>query len=184
MSLSPRIRFGAVGRMVPVKAHAILIEAFSKIAGRLPEAELRIVGGGPLEDDLREQVRQAGLNDRIRIEGLNHQIADVLQDLDVFVMSSTSEGLPLVILEAMAAGLPIVSTRIGGVPEVAPEGSVSVLCSPGNADELAEAMYRAATTCDLACMGKTAREMAIAKFSLAQMWRSYESIFTQDLMRK
>ncbi len=175
----PRIRFGAVGRMVPVKAHAILIDAFAKIADRLPEAELRIVGGGPLEDDLRARARQTGLNGRIHIEGLNHRIADVLRELDVFVMSSTSEGLPLVILEAMAAGLPVVSTRIGGVPEVAPEGSVSVLCPPGSADELAEAMYRAATTCDLACMGKTARELAIAKFSLDQMWRSYEAVYSE-----
>ena len=140
-SASPRIRFGAVGRMVPVK--------------------------------------EAGLNGRIHIEGLNNQIADVLRELDVFVMSSTSEGLPLVILEAMAAGLPVVSTRIGGIPEVAPEGSVSVLCAPGSADDLAEAMYRAATICDLACMGKTAREMAIAKFSLGQMWRRYEAVYNE-----
>ena len=98
------------------------------------------MGGGPLEDELKEQARKAGLDSRIRIEGLNHRIAQVLRELDIFVLSSTSEGLPLVILEAMAAGLPVVSTRIGGVPEVAPEGDVSVLCTPGNASDLAEAM--------------------------------------------
>jgi glycosyltransferase involved in cell wall biosynthesis len=181
MSAWPRVRFGAVGRMVPVKGHSILIDAFAQLRGHLPHAELRIVGGGPLEDELKEQVRKAGLNGCIRIEGLNHRIADVLQELDIFVMSSTSEGLPLVILEAMAAGLPVVSTRIGGVPEVAPEGDVSVLCTPGSADELAEAMYKAATGCDLACMGKKAREMAIAKFSLDQMWRSYEAVYAESL---
>lgn len=183
MSASPRVRFGAVGRMVPVKAHSILIEAFAQLSRKLPHAELRIVGGGPLENQLKEQARKAGLDSRIRIEGLNHRIAGVLRELDIFVLSSTSEGLPLVILEAMAAGLPVVSTRIGGVPEVAPEGDVSVLCAPGSASDLAEAMYHAATRCDLASMGKKAREMATAKFSLQQMWRSYQAIYAQALGR-
>jgi glycosyltransferase involved in cell wall biosynthesis len=183
MSALPRVRFGAVGRMVPVKAHSILIDAFVELSGKLPDAELLIVGGGPLENDLKEHARKAGLNGRIRIEGLNRRVADVLRELDIFVMSSTSEGLPLVILEAMAAGLPVVSSRIGGVSEVAPEGDVSVLCAPGSASELAEAMYRAATTCDLARMGKRARQIAIAKFSLDQMWRSYRAVYAEALGR-
>jgi glycosyltransferase involved in cell wall biosynthesis len=183
LSASPRIRFGAVGRMVPVKAHSILIDAFAQLSPKLPHAELRIVGGGPLENELKQQARKAGLDGRVRIEGLHHRIADVLRDLDIFVMSSTSEGLPLVILEAMAAGLPVVSTRIGGVPDVAPEFDVSVLCTPGSASDLAAAMYKAATSCDLACMGKKAREIAIAKFSVDQMWRSYQSVYAAALGR-
>ena len=183
MSASPRIRFGAVGRMVPVKAHSILIDAFVELTRNLPGAELRIVGGGPLEQQLTEQARKAGLDGRIRIEGIHSRIAGVLQELDIFVLSSTSEGLPLVILEAMAAGLPIVSTRVGGVPEVAPEGCVSVLCAPGSAGALAEAMYHAATRCDLARMGRNAREIAIAKFSLDQMSRGYQAVYAKALGR-
>jgi glycosyltransferase involved in cell wall biosynthesis len=183
MSASPRVRFGAVGRMVPVKAHSILIDAFAQLSEKLPYAELRIVGGGPLEDKLKEQTRKAGLDGRIRIEGLHSRVADVLQELDIFVMPSTSEGLPLVILEAMAAGLPVVSTRIGGVPEVAPEGDVSVLCAPGSASGLAEAMHEAATSCDLVSMGKKAREIAMANFSLHEMWRSYQAVYAAALGR-
>jgi glycosyltransferase involved in cell wall biosynthesis len=114
---------------------------------------------------------------------LRARLADVLQELDIFVLSSTSEGLPLVILEAMAAGLPIVSTRVGGVPEVAPEGDVSVLCAPGSAGALADAMYHAATRCDLAAMGRNAREIAIAKFTLDQMSRGYQAIYAEALGR-
>ncbi len=183
MSAPPRVRFGAVGRMVPVKGHSILIDAFAQLSGKLPHAELRIVGGGPLENELKEQVRKAGLDSRIRIEGLNHGIAQVLRELDIFVLSSTSEGLPLVILEAMAAGLPVVSTRVGGVPDVAPEGEVSLLCAPGNASELAGAMVQAATRGDLAAMGTKAREIAIAKFSLDQMWRRYQAVYAAALGR-
>jgi glycosyltransferase involved in cell wall biosynthesis len=183
MSASPRVRFGAVGRMVPVKAHSILIDAFVEISGKLPGAELRIVGSGPLEINLKEHARKAGLNGRIRIEGLNPRVADVLRELDIFVMSSTSEGLPLVILEAMAAGLPVVSTRVGGVSEAAPEGEVSVLCAPGSVGELAEAMYQAATACDLARMGKRARNIAIATFSMDRMWQSYQAVYAEALGR-
>jgi glycosyltransferase involved in cell wall biosynthesis len=183
-SASPRIRFGSIGRMVPVKAHSILIDAFTQIAHRLPEAELRIVGGGPLEAELQERARKAGLNGRVQVEGINHEIADFLRDLDIFVLSSISEGMPLVILEAMGAGLPVVSTRIGGVPEIAPEGAVSFLCAPGSADELAAAMFRAATNPDLARIGRTAREMAIAKLGLAQMWHKYETVYAESLVRK
>jgi glycosyltransferase involved in cell wall biosynthesis len=179
LSALPRIRFGAVGRLVPVKAHSILIDAFAELSAKLPDVELRIVGGGLLENDLKEQVRKAGLNSRVRIDGPNSLVAGMLSELDIFVLSSTSEGLPLVILEAMAAGLPVVSTRVGGVSEVAPEGDVSVLCAPRSAIELAEAMYRAATACDLARMGRRAREIAIEKFSLDHMWRSYQTVYAE-----
>jgi glycosyltransferase involved in cell wall biosynthesis len=180
-SACPRIRFGAVGRMVPVKAHATLIDAFEIVARQVPHAELRIVGGGPLESDLRARAQQLGLNGRLRLEGLNHHIEEVFADLDIFVLSSVSEGLPLVILEAMAAGLPIVSTRIGGVPEVAPEGVVSWLCRPGSAEELAGAMLQAASSSKLCEMGRTARELAIANFDIAQMQKRYETLYRQLL---
>lgn len=129
------------------------------------------------------KARKTGLDDRIRIEGPNRHIPDVLQELDIFVMSSTSEGLPQVILEAMATGLPVVSTRVEGISEVTPEEEVSMLCEPGSARELADAMYRAATSCNLARMGKRAREIAIAKFSLAQMCHNYRAVYAEALSR-
>jgi glycosyltransferase involved in cell wall biosynthesis len=116
---------------------------------------------------------------RVCIEGHNSRVAGMLAELDIFVLSSTSEGLPLAILEAMAAGPPIVSTRVGGVSEVTPEGDVSILCAPGSASQLEDAMYQAATAGHLPRMGKRAREIAFAKFSLDQMWSSYQTIYAE-----
>jgi glycosyltransferase involved in cell wall biosynthesis len=179
----PRIRFGTVGRLVPAKGHAVLVEAFSKIAAGLPQADLRIYGYGPLETDLRELIGRLGMAGRITLEGRTDDAARVFESLDIFVFSSVNEGLPLVILEAMAAGLPIVSTRIGGVPEVAPESLFPWFAEPGNADDLAGAMLRAAQSADLARVGAEARRMASANYGIARMGRRYEELYEKLLNR-
>jgi glycosyltransferase involved in cell wall biosynthesis len=176
-SRRPVIRFGTLGRTVPAKAHDILIDAFALLHKRLPQAQLRIVGGGPLEDQLRAHVAELALEQFVSLEGPTHQVAQFLSELDVFVLSSVSEGLPLVVLEAMAAGLPIVSTRIGGIPEVAPEGEAAWLCPPGNAAALADVLYQAAVAPDLARYGHRARELALARYGLPHMQRAYETLF-------
>lgn len=182
-SAKPRIRFGAVGRMLPVKGHSVLIDAFALLVQRLPQAELRIVGGGALFDDLSAQSIRLGLAGRVSIEGPNARIHEVFAALDILVFPSLSEGLPLVILEAMAAGLPIVSTKVGGVPEVAPEGEVAWFCTPGRPASLAEAMYQAATCPHLAAMGVRAREIATARYDLRTMQREYASLYRRILDR-
>lgn len=177
----PRIRFGTIGRLVSAKGHAILIEAFSRIAERLPEANLRIFGYGPLEDDLRDRIRRLGMERRITLEGCTDDVSRVFESLDIFVLSSMNEGLPLAILEAMASGLPIVSTRTGGIPEVAPEGLFPWFCKPGSVDELANAMLRAAESTQLAAIGAEARRLAIAHYSIAQTRRNYEALYEKLL---
>ncbi len=179
----PRIRFATIGRLVPAKGHSVLIDAFSRIADQLPQADLRIFGYGPLEGALRAQIERLGLAGRITLEGRTDQPARAFQSMDVFVFSSLNEGLPLVILEAMASGLPIVSTRIGGVPEVAPESLFPWFCAPGCAAALAEAMLRAAQSDQLAAIGAEARSLANTQYGLAQMSSRYEALYERLLSR-
>ena len=178
--LCPRIRFGTVGRLVPAKGHAVLIEAFSKIAGQLPGAELHIYGYGPLEQELRDLAARLGMEDRITLEGRVEDSAAAFESLDIFVFSSLNEGLPLVILEAMAAGLPVVSTRVGGVPEVAPERLVAWFCKPGDAEGLAKAMAAAAGSGELEARGAEARRLA-AQYDIARMSAGYEALYSRLL---
>jgi glycosyltransferase involved in cell wall biosynthesis len=182
-ALRPRIRFGTVGRMVPAKGHADLIEAFAQVVKLLPEAELRIAGGGPLHDSVEQQVRRLGLERCVHLEGQTSDVGGFLQELDVFVFSSINEGLPLSILEAMAAGLPIVSTRVGGVPEVAPEGEVAWFCPIGDPAALAGAMCEAALSGDLVKRGQRARELAVSGFHTSTMCRKYETLYRACLAR-
>ena len=97
----------------------------------VPDAELSIFGYGDLEGVLREQIARLGMEGKIRLEGRTNDSPGALAGLDVFVLSSVNEGLPLVILEAMAVGLPVVSTDVGGIPEVLAEGSVVAMRSWG-----------------------------------------------------
>ena len=177
-SLRPgRIRFGTVGRLVPAKAHAILLDAFAIVARQLPGAELTIFGYGELEPALRRQIGALGLEATVRLEQASGDaVAEGLAGFDVFVLSSVNEGLPLVILEALAAGLPIVSTRVGGVPEVAPESAVAWYCEPGKAEALAAGMLIAAASPDLAERGAAARSLAFSRYGVERMAASYMTL--------
>lgn len=170
------IRFGTVGRLVPAKGHTFLIEAFAVVCQQVPDAELSIFGYGDLEGVLREQIARLGMGGKIRLEGRTNDSPGALAGLDVFVLSSVNEGLPLVILEAMAVGLPVVSTNVGGIPEVLPK-EASWLCAPGDAQALAGAMLAAVRCGDLRDRGAIARRVASENYGLEHMVRRYEELY-------
>lgn len=134
--------FMAVGRLIPEKDHATLIEALARVRSWGLDARLTIIGDGPLRPKLASLIRRAGLDDHVLMRGaLTH--SDVLTELSgcpIFVHPSRSEGLPLALLEAMAAGCPIVATRVGGIPEVIIHRSNGILVEPGQVEELARGL--------------------------------------------
>jgi glycosyltransferase involved in cell wall biosynthesis len=176
----PRIRFGTIGRLVPAKGHSILIDAFARVAPAAPDAELSIYGYGDLHDPLQAQIARLGLEGRVRLEGRTVDAAATLEDLDVFVFSSVNEGLPLVILEAMTAGLPIISTDVGGIPEVLPQ-EAAWLCPPGDAQALAGAMLHAVNCADLRERGEKVRRLAASNYGLEHMAARYEDLYRRIL---
>ena len=175
-SRAPEIRLGTIGRLVPAKGHSILIEAFARICRQAMQASLSIFGYGALEEDLRAQIVRLGVEDRVHLAGRTNDSAATLQGFDVFVFSSVNEGLPLVILEAMAAGLPIVSTNVGGIPEVLPSES-AWLSPPGDAPALADAMLQAIQCSTLRQRGDAARQLASSTYGLEHMARRYEDLY-------
>jgi glycosyltransferase involved in cell wall biosynthesis len=179
-----RIRFGTVGRMVAVKDHATLVRAFAAFSRRQPGAELHIVGYGALEESTRALGEQLGLGDRFRVYPPDSDVPRFLSGLDAFVISSQSEALPVCVLEAMAARLPLVSTRVGGIPEVAPEGEVAWYCPPGDVDAMAQALETAAASGQLRQRGLCAADIVARRFSIDIMVRRYEELFTEVLRRR
>ena len=172
-----------VGRFAPPKNHPLLIEALAQVRADTP-LYLLLVGGGELENAVREQVAGLGLQARVRFLGVRADVADILRASDMFVLSSRWEGNPLSVMEAMAAGLPVVSTAVGGVPELVREGETGLLVPSEDAGALARAVQ--ALVDDPArrqAMGAAARQDAVSRFDIRHTVRGYEQLYEQLLAR-
>jgi glycosyltransferase involved in cell wall biosynthesis len=172
-----------IGRFAFQKNHALLVEAFAQVRSDAP-LYLLLVGGGELENAVREQVAGLGLQGRVRFLGVRADVADILRASDMFVLSSRWEGNPLSVMEAMAAGLPVVSTAVGGVPELVREGETGLLVPSEDAAALAQAMQ--ALVDDAArrrAMGAAARQHAVAHFDIRHTVRGYEQLYEALLKR-
>jgi glycosyltransferase involved in cell wall biosynthesis len=172
-----------VGRFAPPKNHALLVEAFAQVRADAP-LYLLLVGGGELEDAVREQVAGLGLESRVRFLGTRADVADILRASDVFVLSSRVEGNPMSVMEAMAAGLPVVSTAVGGVPELVREGVTGLLVPSEDAGALAQAMQALVDdSVRRQAMGAAARQHAVAHFDIRHTVRMYEELY-ESLLRR
>jgi glycosyltransferase involved in cell wall biosynthesis len=172
-----------VGRFAPPKNHALLIEAFAQVRSDAP-LYLLLVGGGELENAVREQVAALGLQERVRFLGVRADVADILRASDVFVLSSRVEGNPMSVMEAMAAGLPVVSTAVGGVPELVREGVTGLLVPSEDAGALAQAMQALVDDpVRRQAMGAATRQHAVAHFDIRHTVRMYEELY-ESLLRR
>jgi glycosyltransferase involved in cell wall biosynthesis len=173
---------GTVGRIATEKNHALLVRALAPLVG--PKLQLVIAGDGPLLVQLTELVGALGVASHVHLLGVRRDVPDVLNALDAFAMSSDTEGLPLVVLEAMATGLPVVSTAVGGIPTVLEEGQTGFLVAAG--DEAALRDRIASLASDPArcrACGERARSAAVTRFSAERMQRDYLELYARVLAK-
>lgn len=172
----------SVARMVPEKDHDTLLAAFHRTAQAHPEAELWLVGDGPRLAAVKDLARQLLPGDRIKFLSPREDLRPLLHQASLFVLSSQTEALPNVVLEAMAAGLPVVATRVGGVPELVESDRTGWLVPPGDAPGLAAALSQAlADSGARQAMGRAGRARAVKHFSLDTMARQYEAVLDRLL---
>jgi sugar transferase (PEP-CTERM/EpsH1 system associated) len=135
---------GTVGRLQDVKDQATLIDAFARLRDMLPSERHRlrlvIVGDGPLRGELAERIVAAGLRNCAWLAGPRTDVAAVMRSFSLFALSSIAEGTPVTLLEAMATELPVVATRVGGIPELVVDGVTGTLVPAGDANRMAEAL--------------------------------------------
>jgi glycosyltransferase involved in cell wall biosynthesis len=134
---------GHVARLVPIKNQMLLLSAFRRVVDTLPDARLLIVGDGPLREPLTAHAADLGLGGHVSFLGARDDVADWLPSLDVFVLSSDAEGTSMSVLEAMASGVCVVATDVGGTPELLAGGRAGVLVPPRDAPRLADAIVGA-----------------------------------------
>lgn len=131
-----------VGRLVEHKNLPRLLDAFARVAAERPHVRLLLVGGGPLHDTLAARIRELKLDERALLLGERSDVAALMKAADLLVAPSLREGMSNVILEAMALGLPVLATRVGGTPEVIEDGRHGVLVDPTDTQALADSMLQ------------------------------------------
>ena len=173
---------GAAGRLSREKGFDLLVDAFARVVANGAAARLLILGEGPERAALESQIGRHGLTDRVMLPGYVADAGIYLPLVDVFVLPSLTEGLPLTVLEAMRASRPIVATRVGGVPSVLGEGRFGRLVPPGDADALAAAV--SATLRDpsgAAALAAAARVAFGATYSSRRMADRYQALYEEIL---
>ncbi len=131
---------GLVGRLVPEKGVDVFLRAAALVSAVVPQAAFLVVGDGPLRPDLEHRAATFGLTGRVTFTGYRSDASGLLAGLDVLTVPSRSDGSPLVVCEAMAAGVPVVASRVGGLPDLVEDGGSGLLVRPGEAEDLARAL--------------------------------------------
>ena len=172
--------FVCVARFAPQKNHSVLLSAFAKGPASNSNAHLILVGEGELRQELQEQAKTLGLAKQIHFLGLRTDIPDVLSASDIFVLSSDYEGNPLSVIEAMASGLPTVSTAVGGVPDLVTNGKEGLLHEAGDVAGLAGSMeLLLRNSAKRESMGAAAARRAKENFDVSKMVRDYEHLYEE-----
>lgn len=171
-----------VARLDAIKDHPTAIRTVQKVLESVPGAKLLIVGDGPEREKIEGIVRDGSLGDCVHMLGTRRDVPRLLRASDTFLMSSIGEGIPLTIIEAMAAGIPVVSTAVGGIPEMVTTGETAFLHDSGDADGLAGSIVKLAN--DEALRSRVidaARQRAFDVFSREQMLASYAKLYEEML---
>lgn len=177
-----RISIGSVGRIDRIKNHDGLLEAFRLLLQRFPapqfDLQLTIVGDGPLLQTLRDQVASQPWADRVWLAGARTDIADLMRSFTVFALPSLSEATPVTILEAMATALPVVASRVGGVPQLVLHESTGLLVPASDPEALANALSAYVRDPQLrARHGAAGRAHVLAHYSMDQMVGGYDTLY-------
>lgn len=181
------ILVGYFARLAPKKGHRYLISAISKISKEFPNIRLLIAGDGPLRDALENLSKELNIEEKVLFTGrIRHEsVYKLLKRVDIYAFPSLAELFPYAILEAMAAGKPIVSTSVGGVLEVIKNGETGLLVSPGNSDELAEGLkILIRDPLKAKEMGKKCRKLIEEKFALHKIARDLTRCYELSIERK
>lgn len=178
--VAPAVGIGTVGRLDPVKNQAALLEAVAVLSQGIPGLHLTIVGDGPMRASLQDLAVTLGLGDRVTFTGARDDTPELLRGFDVFVLPSVNEGISNTILEAMATGLPVVATRVGGNPELVADGLTGRLYDPAEPAGLERALSPYLADPDLrAADGRAGRERVVQNFSLDAMVSRYLSLYDE-----
>jgi glycosyltransferase involved in cell wall biosynthesis len=171
---------GTVARLVPIKGIDLLLRAVVSLKTAIPDVRTVVVGDGPERDRLERLAIELGLGDSVIFTGHRDDALDLIAAMDLFVLSSLSEGIPMAVLESMALGTPVVATRVGGVPEILSDGNTGVLVPAGDTKALAAALERMLVQREIAREMSDRARLAVAREHSAEcMCREVAALYHQ-----
>lgn len=177
---------GSVGRLVPIKDHGTLLSAASILADRSIDVRVLLVGTGPSMADLERQAsRLDNLHGRVYFVGASEEVPDLLNAMDVYVQPSLGEGMSNTLIEAMATGLPVLATRVGGNPEIIEDSRTGWLFAPGDIGSLAnhlEQLFRGIESRRV--LGSAARKSIVTRFDFERMIANYRTLYLEQAGRR
>jgi len=176
---------GVVARLTKQKGHIYLIEAAKEIVKKYPNSKFLLVGDGPLRVMLEKKVAEYNLRDNFIFLGFRDDVNQLLNVMDIFVLPSLWEGLPNVILEAMACGKPVVATAVDGTPEAVIDNETGILVPPKDPQALEEAIVRLlSNSSEMRRLGENSRKRIEEFFSINYQASRFEELYTQLLRKK
>lgn len=177
--------FICVAKMLEQKGHRYLVDALAATPGDREPMHVALLGDGPLHDEIEARARAAGVADRLHFLGTRSDVPRLLRAADAFVLPSLWEGLPMALLEAMAAGLAVIATSVSGTRQVVEDGRTGILVAPGDSAALASAMGRLAGDAGLrARLGGAARDHVRAEFSVDRQAGRHLDLYRACLRRE
>ena len=176
---------GYIGRFAPIKRIDRLILAFQKVIERIPKAKLVIAGGGELKSEMEEMVSSLNLQDKIFFLGVQDDVEKIYSGVNMVALSSDNEGTPAVLIEALAYGKPVVSTCVGGIPDVVSNGESGILAKANGPDELADSIIQMLSDADMRNkMGRMGMQEVRRKFSLENLIENLDKIYINELSHR
>ena len=174
----PRFVIGAAGRLSPEKGFGQLVEAAPSLLAEHKDVGIAIFGDGPLRGDLTRRIDELGLRDRVVLAGFRGDVGKFLPHLDLAAIPSYTEGLPVILLELLAAAVPVVATRVGGIPEVIDDGVTGRLVAAGRPEELARSLGAMLSDVDSRRrMAEAGREVVRTRFTCRKQAEEYHALF-------
>jgi glycosyltransferase involved in cell wall biosynthesis len=182
-SISPAAPLvGIVGRIVPVKDHMLFLDMANRLREAIPDAHFVIVGDGECRPAVEDRVSALGLRESVTFTGFLHDLKPVYSDMDVLVITSRNEGTPVSVIEALAAGVPVVSTAVGGVPDLLHGGDYGRLVPARDPAALADAVQ--AALADPYAQRERVREATVARYSAARLAETMARLYRDLLASK
>ncbi|MGH7857711.1 MAG: glycosyltransferase, partial [Candidatus Binatia bacterium] len=176
---------GIVGRLFPIKNHELFLEAAARVARAEPSARFIVVGDGPRRRELEQEAARLGIAGKTFFTGWRRDLPRIYGDLDVLVVSSKNEGTPVSAIEAMSAGVPVVATSVGGLPDLVAHGETGLLTRAGDPEELAGAILRLRRDPAMAeRIRAVARSRVLDRFALSRLVQEMDELYRGLLLER